>query len=250
MSTRDIRARKRAYRRDQEQDEQELMQLTKQNNRKKDKQRLATQLFGMIQTREQSVGRIPPYTGRTARPFIGRLVVPNWACLFKAILLHMLPSSIREQLHVERDISIDRDEIDIWDNREYAREQPITGAVKGFLNIIVRGGAPDTGRSMNAALESDWCAATCLVQRMARVEINPASEVIHRIVPVNTPQGRILQFKDFPCWEHSLSVRDGCCKVYHTTYNVTYAVTKFVSDIIKEHYLRRDMVGPDAPWDP
>lgn len=228
------------------------MQLTEQMNRKKDKQLLATRLFGMIQTREQSigVGRIPPYTGRTARPFVGQLVVPNWACLFKAILLHMLPSSIREQLHVEHDTSNNRDEIDIWDNREYSREQQITGAMKGYLNIIVRGGAPDTGRSMNVALESDWRAATCSVQRTARVEINPASEVIHRIVPVDPPRSQTLRLKDFPCWEHSLSVRDGCCKLYHTNHNVAYVVPKFVSEIIKEHYLRRDMVGPDAPWDP
>jgi hypothetical protein len=252
MSAIDARSRNRRNKRDQRQDEQELMQLTEQRNRKKDKQRLATQLFGMIQTMEQSVGvgRIPPYTGRTARPLVGRLVVPHWAFLFKAMLLHMLPSSMREQLHVEQDISNDRDEIDIWDKREYDREQQITGAMKGYLNIVVRGGAPQTGCSMNVDLESDWRARICSTERMARVEINPSSELTHRIIPVDPPRCQTLRFKDFPCWEHSLSVRDGCCKLYHKDYNHAYAVLKLVSDFIKEHYLRRDMVGPDAPWDP
>jgi hypothetical protein len=37
--------------------------------------------------------------------------------------------------------------------------------------------------------------------------------------------------------------------VYHADYNWAYPVLKIVSEVIKEHFLRMDLPGPDAPWD-
>ena len=229
--------------------ERELAQQTTRRER----QRLAAQSLGMLQTREQSVGRILPFTGRTVRPLTGRFHPRAWTVLFRQVLLSMLSTSLTpaqlRQVNIHIDNTHDRDEIDIWDKKEYKQVQQPRGATKGNLNILVRGGDPCTGLSRYSISEADWRATTCSTERMARVEMSPFREITHRIDRL----GETLRLRDFPCWEHGIWLDQqggaGIYKLYHTDYNITYQVMKIVSEVIKEHYLRMGMQGPDAPWD-
>jgi hypothetical protein len=48
-----------------------------------------------------------------------------------------------------------------------------------------------------------------------------------------------------------LNIRDmeGYYSVYHTDEALSYPSVRIVAEVIKEHYLRMGMPGPDAPWD-
>ena len=227
--------------------ERELAQQT----RRQENQRLAAQSLRMMQTREQSTGRTAQYTGRTTRPLTGRFHVPTWTSLFCQLLRSMLSDCARSA-DVVILIDGERDELVICDLHEQEQDYVLTGATKGRLCITVHGGAPRTGFSRYEMNEADWSARICSTERTVRVEMVPHREITHRIVPMDRGH-KTLRFKDFPTWEHGLSVESrldvGCYRLYHADYNVSYPVLKIVSEIIKEHYVRRDLQGPDAPWD-
>ena len=246
-----------------------------QQNRRKDNQRLALQPLGMLQAREQSIGRIKPFTGLTRRPHTGWVKPQTWTVLFTQMLRSMLTGSLTpEQLarvSITTENTHDRDEVNIHDEVQYRtfNSQPV-GATKGRLSITVDQGAPREGCSFFGSWYphlmhenpldlrerltqeySDFRATRCRSERTARIMLSPFREITHRIVPVD-PRRETYRFKDFQSWEHGVAfVRDEQrYKVYHCDYNTSYPVLKIVSEVIKEHYQRMDMEGPDAPWDP
>ena len=220
-------------------------------NRQRDNQRLAAQPLGMLQVREQSIGRIIPFTGLTRRPQRGLYQPRTWTVLFTQILRSMLAGSLtreqQDQVIIATDNRDDRDEIVIDLPEEDANWQPV-GAQKGRLSIIVNQGDPRHGFSNDN--ESDWRARICRMERTPRIELAPYMEITHRILPLDQ-QMENLRIRDFPSWEHGVDLvrSEGRYKVYHADYNWAYPVLKIVSEVIKEHCLRRDLPGPDAPWD-
>ena len=259
----------------EEQNRQRERELAQQN-RRKDNQRLALQPLGMLQAREQSIGRIKPFTGLTRRPHTGWVKPQTWTVLFTQMLRSMLTGSLTpEQLarvSITTENTHDRDEVNIHDEVQYRtfNSQPV-GATKGRLSITVDQGAPREGCSFFGSSwypdlmhenppnlrerltqeYSDFRATRCRSERTARIMLSPFREITHRIVPVD-PRRETYRFKDFQSWEHGVAlVRDEQrYKVYHCDYNTSYPVLKIVSEVIKEHYQRMDMEGPDAPWDP
>lgn len=259
----------------EEQNRQRERELAQQN-RRKDNQRLALQPLGMLQAREQSIGRIKPFTGLTRRPHTGWVKPQTWTVLFTQMLRSMLTGSLTpEQLarvSITTENTHDRDEVNIHDEVQYRtfNWQPV-GATKGLLSITVDQGAPREGCSFFGSSwypylmhenppnlrerltqeYSDFRATRCRSERTARIVLSPFREITHRIVPVD-PRRETYRFKDFQSWEHGVAlVRDEQrYKVYHCDYNTSYPVLKIVSEVIKEHYQRMDMEGPDAPWDP
>jgi hypothetical protein len=229
--------------------------LALQSRRRRDKQRLAAQPLGMLQVREQSIGRIIPFTGSTRRPQRG-LYQPQqaWTVLFAQYLRSMLagPLTREQQDHViiSTHNGDDRDEIVIDLQAEDSIHWQAVGAQKGRLSITVNQENPRHGFSNKEDDESDWRGRICRLERKARIELAPYREITHRIKALDTDLGD-LRFRDFPSWEHGVDLNSelGRYKVYHADYNWAYPVLKIVSEVIKEHFLRMDMPGPDAPWD-
>jgi hypothetical protein len=221
-------------------------------NRQRDNRRLAAQPLGMLQVREQSIGRIIPFTGLTRRPQRGLYQPRTWTVLFTQILRSMLAGSLtreqQDQVIIATDNRDDRDEIVIDLQEEDPNVWEPVGAQKGRLSITVNQGNPRHGFSKKVSDESDWRGRVCRTERTPRIELAPYMEITHRILPLDQQN---LRFRDFLSWEHGVDlIREaGRYKVYHADYNWAYPVLKIVSEVIKEHCLRRDLPGPDAPWD-
>jgi hypothetical protein len=228
--------------------------ITVMRKRRRNNKKLAAQTFGMLQVREQSIGRTLPNNGRVRRPQTGRLQTPKWTVIFTQMLWPMLAGSLTREQHEQVIIATrntqDHDEIVIDLQDEDGNNWQPAGAQKGRLSIVVNQGNPRHGFSSRASDESDWRGFMCRTARTPRIELAPHMEITHRILALD-PQLRNLRFRDFLAWEHGVDLVSevGKYKVYHADYNWTYPVLKIVSEVIKEHYLRRDMPGPDAPWD-
>jgi hypothetical protein len=216
----------------------------------------------MLQVREQSIGRIIPYTGLTRRPQSGLYQHPQkWTAVFIQLLRSMLSSMPLEQQNRVDIRTFDGDEaINIVDHQEYMQTHTHRGATKGYLLITVMGSAPKNGlyelERGYGFDESDWSRRACALGRMARIRIFPHAEFAHRVVAVDPPGNENLRLRDFPSWEHGVSVHmlnirdmEGYYSVYHTDEALSYPSVRIVAEVIKEHYLRMGMPGPDAPWD-
>jgi hypothetical protein len=251
------RERREATRAIREQESRQRGAVLALQNRRRDNQRLAAQPLGMLQVREQSIGRIIPFTGLTRRPQRGLYQPQKWTAVFIQLLRSMLSSlPLEQQNRVEIRAFSDPlgDGINIFDHHEHMKLHTRCGATKGNLVVSVLGGAPKTGLSGRGYAESNWSARICDLGRNTRIRMYPSAEIAHRIVAVDPPMNQNLRLRDFPSWEHGVSGHllnetGGYYNVYHTDEAYSYPSVRIVAEVIKEHYLRMDMPGPDAPWD-
>jgi hypothetical protein len=283
MSERDIRARNREYRRDQEEQQQRDRDQAEQQQR--DRQRLngflqEQQQYDreiqdlMQQERQLRERRARIHHKLRIREERGVRIVPrSWGALFKLLLLEVLRTQ-RLPLYHQNDLWFmdetggdDDDYFNIRSREEHRLGRGRRGNSPGLLCIMLNSNDPNYGHCRLRAGDDprrvdDWSVA-CTTRRRVRISMYPPAELflnhfIETLPPLPDPPGAEIQRFNHPAlrnWNHCVfRTLNGAGRpklsVFHMDQSISLEVVSLVAMAIIEHYRLVDGGEPHDGGEP
>lgn len=258
MSARDIRARNRGYRRDQQQDQEQLFREIDER---------------MQQARQLRESRARIHHKLRIREERGVRIVPrSWGALFKLLLMDVLRTQL--PLHHQNDLSFmdetggdDDDYFNIRSIEEYRLGRGRRGNSPGLLCINLNSNEPNYGHCRlragdNPRRVDDW-SIECTTRRKVRISMYPPAELflnhfIETISPLSDAPDVQIQRFNHPAlqnWNHCVyrtfnDARRPKLSVYHMDQSISLEVVSLVAMAIIEHYRLVDGGEPHDGGEP